>query len=44
MHIYIDYEDYYEMKKSIEKYCEENNCSIHNVKLNNMEYPSEIVW
>lgn len=39
---YIDYEDYYEMKKVIEKYCKEDNCTIDN--FHNEDYPEDIVW
>lgn len=41
---FMEYQDYYDMKKSIEKYCEENDCLICDVKISNHEYPNEIDW
>lgn len=39
---YGDYEDYFEMKIHVEKYCEENNYLITNVSIG--EYPKELEW
>lgn len=39
---YGDYMDYSEMKIKVEKYCQENNCLITDVRM--CEYPNEIEW
>lgn len=39
---YIEYQDYYEMKKSLEKTCEEKNCNIDDLHYKN--YPEKINW
>lgn len=39
---YEDYQDYLEMKIYVEKYCEENNCLINDVRT--CEYPEELEW
>ena len=39
---YGDYEDYYNMKKELEKLCEEKNCSLDDLHYD--DYPEEIEW
>ena len=30
------------MKKALNKYCKENNCSLYDVELK--DYPEEVIW
>ena len=39
---YMNYEDYYNMKKELEKLCEEKNCSLDDLHYD--DYPEEIEW
>ena len=39
---YIDYEDYYAMKKRMEKICEEEKCTLDDIHYD--DYPKEIDW
>ena len=39
---YMDYEDYYNMKKELEKLCEERNCNLDNLHYD--DFPEEIEW
>ena len=39
---YMDYQDYYTMKKDLEKLCEEQNCNLDSFHYDN--YPNEIEW
>ena len=39
---YGDYEDYYSMKKELEKLCEEKKCNLDS--LHYEDYPDEIEW
>jgi len=39
---YMEYGDYYNLKKELEKYANENNCSLDDLHYG--DYPSEIVW
>ncbi len=39
---YMEYEDYFDMKKELEKVCEEKNCNIDD--LHYKDYPKEIEW
>lgn len=39
---YMEYKEYFEMKKDLEKECEEKKCTLDN--LYHEEYPEEIIW
>ncbi len=39
---YMNYQDYFDMKKELEKLCEEKNCNLDNFHYE--DYPEEIVW
>lgn len=39
---FLDYEDYYKLKKEIAKYCEDHNCTIDDLYYE--DYPEEILW
>lgn len=39
---YMNYEDYYNMKKELEKLCEEKKCNLDNLHYD--DYPEEIEW
>ena len=39
---YYNYGSYSMMKKALNKYCKENNCSLYDVELK--DYPEEVIW
>lgn len=39
---YMEYEDYYNMKKSLEKFCTDNDCTLDDVHYE--DYPEGIEW